>query len=155
MGGAGGQSSQTQGGRVSGGQAPSGGGEVIAQQGMALQMAMQAAQIDNIKADTEKKKVETGKETVTTEGIALDNLFKDVTMQRRIQEVGTRVRTQIEQLHITEADNYIKQDTLLDQIEQIANNALKTGFEATGADIANETAVQEQNKIKSQIEQIT
>lgn len=155
MGGAGGQSSQTQGGKVTGGHAPTGGGEVIAEQGMALQRDMQAAQIENLKANTDATRAGIPKIGEETEGIRLDNYFKDITMQRRVQEVGIRVRTEIEELHIAEADNYIKQDTMLDEIETIANNALKSGFESTGADIDNETKKLEQDKIKKQIDEIT
>ena len=39
-------------GKTSGGQAPSGGGEIVAAQAMGLQLRMQEAQIKNIEADT-------------------------------------------------------------------------------------------------------
>ncbi|UOF80759.1 minor capsid protein [Microviridae sp.] len=46
---------------ISGGQSPVGGGEIGMGMQMGLQNAMMQAQIDNMKADTEKKKVEAGK----------------------------------------------------------------------------------------------
>ena len=42
-------------GKTSGGQAPSGGGEILAAQAMGLQLRMQEAQIKNLEADTNLK----------------------------------------------------------------------------------------------------
>ncbi|AXH74833.1 MAG: DNA pilot protein [Microviridae sp.] len=57
--GGGGGVTQTAPGSVTGQQAPSGGGEIMAGMGMALQAAMQEAQIENIKAQTKKTEAET------------------------------------------------------------------------------------------------
>lgn len=71
MGGGGGQTTGAAGqGQVGGGAAPNGGGEL---QGMGLQGAMMAAQIENIKADTENKKASAGGTTETTRGTKFQN----------------------------------------------------------------------------------
>ena len=51
-GGAGGQSTNVNTGNVHGANAPSGGGEILAMQQLGLQMELQKAQIENIKANT-------------------------------------------------------------------------------------------------------
>ena len=55
MGGGGGVTANVATGKTSGGQAPSGGGEILAAQAMGLQLRMQEAQIKNIEADTNLK----------------------------------------------------------------------------------------------------
>lgn len=59
--GAGGSTSGGSAGSVTGGNAPVGGGEVGMAMQLGLQKALTEAQIENVKADTEKKKVEAGK----------------------------------------------------------------------------------------------
>lgn len=61
MGGGGGMTTGQATGNVTGGRAPEGGGEMAMIKGMGLDRMMQAAQIENLKADTEKKKAEATK----------------------------------------------------------------------------------------------
>lgn len=137
-------------GNVSSGEAPRGTGTATAM-GLAMAQAnLLAAQTENVKADTKKKESEIPVNSETATSLQLDNLFKDTTMGKRIQQVTIDTRQKIEDLQIAETKNYINKDTALDQILEIANHALKTGFEATGQDIQNALTNEQIEKVKSE-----
>lgn len=85
MGGGGGQSTGQANGNVSGGSAPQGGREIQDITGMAMQMKAQLellqAQKENINADTDNKKAETG----YTGGVKTDNTKMDTTVKQQTQ----------------------------------------------------------------------
>lgn len=115
MGGGGGTTTGSGGaGNVTGGQAPSGGGEVM---GMMHQgnLAMQLAQIENIKADTEKKKIEAEK----TGGVDTKNVIADTelkVLQQVIQNyAGKEAAAQYEK--IKEPARDVEAKTYQDELE--------------------------------------
>jgi len=81
---------------VSGGNAPQGGNEVIASQGLAMQMKAQTellqAQKRNIEADTNNKLAGAGKDTATTEGQNLANKWEKYIQQQGGTEDGTSLK---------------------------------------------------------------
>lgn len=87
-------------GGVQGANAPMGGGEIQNMMGMGLQMQMMKAQIDNMNADTEKKKVETTKTGgVDTQKVQTE--IMDITQgiqNKQAQQALTEVQTAIQQI---------------------------------------------------------
>lgn len=108
------------GGGVTGGSAPAGGREI-------MDMAMLKAQMDNIKADTEKKKVEAGKiggvdtDLGKTQIASLTQGIENA----KAQEALTRVQTSIGEL-----DMKLKDLSMDDALDLIAHTARKADSEA-------------------------
>lgn len=117
MGGGGGQSVGSGGGGVSGAQAPSGGGEIMGMMSKSNLM-MQAAQIENIKAQTENIKTDTVKKggVDTQEGLARIKKLGADTTNTEEQTKLTRIQQRID----TVAAN-IAEDTEEEAIGQIEN----------------------------------
>lgn len=76
-------------GNVASGNAPTGGGEIQGMMGMGLMNAMQAAQIENIKANTQKTKAETENVAPTGEQIKMQtkSLAQGITNQQAAAEL--------------------------------------------------------------------
>lgn len=116
MGGGGGQTTGGSAPGVSGGHAPSGGGEAVAMAGMGLQMGLQKAQIENIEADTELKKTDaTKKAGVDTElaGAQIKDLTQGVENKLAVEAL-TRVQTQLANL-----DQQLKGRSLEDSVRNV------------------------------------
>lgn len=117
MGGAGGQTTGSPGGNVTGGKAPAGSGaEQEALLGMGMQLALMGAQKENIEADTNLKEVEANKKGGVDTQLAqteIQNLTQGIENQKAIAEL-TRVQTKV-----ADIDRYIKDRSKEDQIEII------------------------------------
>lgn len=134
-------------GAVSGAMAPSGKGTAAEMALETAQLGLLRAQKENIEANTKKTESEVPVNTETTEGLRLDNLFKDSTMGKRIQEVTVDVRKKIEDLEIAETNNYINKETAIDQISKIATEAIGAALINIGQDEKNELTKEERNKV--------
>lgn len=86
-------------GSVTGAQAPSGGHEIPTMIGLGMQSALQEAQIENIKANTEKTKAETGNVPLTGENIQAStaSLTQGIQNQKAV-EILTKAQTTIANL---------------------------------------------------------
>lgn len=129
-GGGGGGATASQGSGVSGAAAPTGGGEV----GMALQMGLMNAQIEQIKAATEKTKTETtkiaGADTNLTNA-TISNLAQDtqnkaiqhelMTIDKGLQEIELRLSTKNELNRELLQDDAVR--ILYSQVEILENEA--------------------------------
>lgn len=96
MSGGGGQSASVTPGSVGGGNAPTGGGELMGGIGMGIQSALTAAQIENIKANTKKTEAEIPNVAKTGENIdaSTKKLIQDVASskaQQELTEIGTNI----------------------------------------------------------------
>lgn len=112
---------------VSAGQAPAGGGEYIAGMGLALQSAMQQAQIENIKANTEKTKVDTAK----TAGV-------DTTeAETRIAKMAQDTANAALQASLMEYDKQLKQIEV--EVQQATKEERKESPEVTNNQIKQAT----------------
>ena len=141
------------GSKTSGGQAPSGGGEILAAQAMGLQLKMQEAQIKNIEADTNLKNADANNKPLQgkyieastsslLQGIenakAQKNLLEantklqelsiykeSQTMNDVINGIRNQVEIQAETLESLKMQNEITQATLQDKIQQIKGEAIQ------------------------------
>ena len=160
MGGAGGQSTGSSNASVSGGGAPSGGGEIMGMTGNAMQMALLKAQKENIEADTQKKKADAALTSgAQTDNVQADTIWKGVkTELDQLQlELGTnsykanlaRIKYEtdkaLQELNILKNDAVISENTWQDKITQI-------GAEAVGVGIRNELMKTQGDKVRSDIE---
>lgn len=156
-GGQGGSTAITQ-GNVTGAAAPTGGQEIQQMMAMGLTRDLQLAQIENIKATTEKTKAETQKTTgvdtqlaqQTIEGIKqtiqsqqtqqaltraqtaltdLDAQFASATMENRKSIVNLQLSKIIEEVSIIENDRQISDATKQDAINTIKREALQVYLE--------------------------
>ena len=140
-------------GKTSGGQAPSGGGEIVAAQAMGLQLRMQEAQIKNIEADTNLKNADANNKPLQgkyieastsslLQGIenakAQKNLLEantklqelsvykeSQTMNDVINGIRNQVEIQAETLESLKMQNEITQATLQEKIQQIKSEAIQ------------------------------
>lgn len=132
MGGGGGQTTGGAGqGQVSGGGAPNGGHEV---QGMGLQGAMMAAQIENIKADTENKRAD-----AEYKGGAQTDLTKEDYENRKFDTLTNKEKW-TEQIAKSQYENRTLEDRIkLKRLEvagqEIANEAAGVGIKVDKARI--------------------
>lgn len=174
MSGGGGTTTGSPSGNVSGGTAPTGGGEASAMAGMGLQSAMNVrlmkAQAENIEADTANKKAEAaykgGPQTDLTAQQAdnarwtqelqkvdltmkhIENFEKQASQQDRLSYITTQAKTAVEQL--TEAKQNAKMsqeayDSKLNQIKQ----------ESIGAVIKNTLTQSQINATEAQIKKLS
>lgn len=145
-------------GNVTGAQAPAGGREILDANAMGMQLEILRAQKQNIEADTANKIAQNpniplaGKNLqADTTGKELDNALKNSTLQPSIEKAILQVEQEMERLGILKTQNIKDANTRLDEQLLIANQALKTGFESTGADIHNEMQREQINAIKQEI----
>jgi len=146
QGGGGGQTAQIAQGKVSGSDAPKGGGEYIGMASqtpmMVQQMKLLDAQAENIKADTVNKKADTAQKTETTEGLNLDNNIKAIMQSPdtgyAINEGGDIIGTsdnsnlpavkaamkQVEEFEREYRNNIIDAGTLNERMSSVVNQAL-------------------------------
>lgn len=123
-GGGGGITGQATGG-VNGGQAPSGGGEILAQQGMMLQRGMMQAQIENLKADTEKKKAEATKTSGIDTQTGQQNLQQGAEkFKEELAILKNQALASIDELINTQTNRWINQQTKDAQVEKIKEEAI-------------------------------
>lgn len=101
--GAGGTTQGGSAGTVTGGQAPVGGGEVGMGMQLGLATALQKAQIENINADTEKKKVEAGKTAGIDTAVASTEM-EALKQEIKNEEIRGRILTWEEQQKIIETN---------------------------------------------------
>lgn len=89
-------------GNVSGAEAPRGGQEIIAEQGMAMQLALQKAQIANINADTENKKAENPNIPKAGEKMTAEtqSILQGISNQKA-QQILTEAETKLKNIEIT------------------------------------------------------
>lgn len=99
MGGGGGQTTNIQPGRVTGGQAPTGGGEAIAMANTAAQLGLMRAQKENIEADTANKQAETQVKTTTVPKLEAEtkSLLQGIENAKAQQELTT-LQTDIQRI---------------------------------------------------------
>lgn len=135
MGGGGGQSNQVATGNVQGGSAPTGGREIQDMIGMGIQGGLQAAQIENIKANTEKTKVETAKtagvDTALTK-TQTESLAQGI-QNSKAQEALTRIDTELRQVQAS-----VARQTINDAMQAIENTASKGQAEITQLQMQNQ-----------------
>ncbi|AXH76119.1 MAG: DNA pilot protein [Microviridae sp.] len=131
QGGGGGQTAQIAQGNVSGADAPKGGGEMM---GMvtANNLAMQLAQIENIKADTQNKLQNTEKSWQETHALEMDNLLNEI-MQNNKPD-GSNTEGNIHESAAVKA----KYQTLL--AEGIKNEVMKQNIALSDAQITKMSA---------------
>ena len=98
-GGAGASTNITQ-GNVAGASAPTGGGEIMQMMGMGLTRDLQLAQIENIKATTEKTKAETAKTAGVDTQLAQQTIegIKQTITSQQTQQALTRAQTALTEL---------------------------------------------------------
>lgn len=153
MGGGGGVTANVATGKTSGGQAPSGGGEILAAQAMGLQLKMQEAQIKNLEADTNLKNADASNRPLQGKNIeastssilqGIENakaqeklleataklkelsFYKESqTMNDVINGIRNQVEIQAETLESLKMQNEITQATLQDKIQQIKSEAIQ------------------------------
>lgn len=166
-GGQGGSTGITQ-GSITGANAPTGGGEIMQMMGMGLTRDLQLAQIENIKAQTDKTKAETGavapgiektkQETLnlqTQNAIAeLEKAFQSDTLQNRESLVNISLSKLIEETRIMENNREISDETKANQIKQIAENLKNTITQGLGLEKQNAKTDKERDQIDAQINAI-
>ena len=115
MSGGGGVSTGSGASQVSGGQAPSGGGEIMGGLQMGLQLGMQQAQMELIKAQAEKTKAEKDKIT----GVDTHAVLQSIDLMAQ-QEENARWDWELKRIDWAskQADYYIKQGTIDKAIER-------------------------------------
>lgn len=166
MGGGGGTTAHSASGNVTGGNAPTGGQEVIQGVGMGIQTALMDAQRKNIEADTKLKEataektsgVDTEKTTAETTVIKatnelqkMDITLHEQTLWERINEIVSRSIEQQEKGIMAGMDREIKDKTIQDNIDIIKTTALKVMVEKRLLD-AQITLTEEQiKKISAEI----
>lgn len=166
MGGGGGATAHSASGNVTGGNAPTGGQEVIQGVGMGIQTALMDAQRKNIEADTKLKEataektsgVDTEKTTAETTVIKatnelqkMDITLHEQTLWERINEIVSRSIEQQEKGIMAGMDREIKDKTIQDNIDIIKTTALKVMVEKRLLD-AQITLTEEQiKKISAEI----
>ena len=126
-------------GNVAGGQAPSGGGEVVAMQQLGIQGALMEAQRKNIEADTRLKEVEANKKAgVDTreiearigeirkriESLELSNEFNSKSMADRLDTINSIALKEIENLIQAQTQTGLDRATVLQKAEQIKQEAI-------------------------------
>lgn len=123
MGGAGGQTASAQPGTVTG--ATAGGQEAIQGMGMMTGMALNAAQIENIKANTEKTKVETAK-TAGVDTAEAQARIADLSagvkekeaktqlaqVQTKLTTVQTEIQESTKELQVDQLENLVREGTI-------------------------------------------
>lgn len=105
------------GGGVSGAEAPKGGGEIQAAMSMGIQSRLLQAQEENIRANTEKTKVETEK-TAGVDTQEAQTRILDLTQgieNKKAQQMLTEVQTRINSI-----EEHIKGQTAKDSIDRVA-----------------------------------
>lgn len=138
-------------GSISGGNAPQGGGELMKGMEVGLQSALQEAQIENLKADAEKKRVEATK----IKGVETENIGQD-TKNKIAQEALTKTQNKIAELQRQyEEDTMSNRQGVAEQtFQKIAQevNILRNNTDISGA--TKETQIQQikQDLINSEIE---
>lgn len=153
MNGAGGSTTGSQGGSVSGASAPAGGGEAIDMMGMGIQYQLLKAQKENIEADTANKQADTtnkplqGAEIVARTGnIKADTKLKELDGKIKgetIEEQMTEIRAIADRavFEVTKARNevYVQGETLREQIQTVRLAATEAAVRigVGRADIAN------------------
>ena len=139
IGGGGGATASITPGNVAGGQAPSGGGEVVAMQQLGIQGALMEAQRKNIEADTRLKEVEANKKAgVDTreiearigeirkriESLELSNEFNSKSMADRLDTINSIALKEIENLIQAQTQTGLDRATVLQKAEQIRHEAI-------------------------------
>ncbi|AXH73247.1 MAG: DNA pilot protein [Microviridae sp.] len=136
------------GGNVTGGTAPSGGREVVDMQAMGLQRGLQEAQINNINADTEKKKVETAKtsgvdtELATTQVASISQGIKNAEVQNSILKWEDNIKR---------IDSNVAEQTQGDRMGQIRSLAETAASTAEMIERDNGIAAETKNEKITQI----
>lgn len=148
--GASGQSSANP-GRVTGGQAPSGGRETMEGTAMGLQLAMIQAQIANTNADTKQKEVETAKTggvDTAEANTRINSLTQGIENQKAIEQM-TKVETELKKLELAG-----QQRSMEDRMDYIAFTAGKAAQELeiamAEAYVARETQIQKRDIIRAE-----
>lgn len=162
MGGAGGQSTNITQGNVTGGTAPTGGGEVMGGMGMALNLGLLRAQKENIEADTANKKAttektsgvdtklgetEVGLKTVETELKKIDLAINKETSESKIREIQAHAESALQAADQSRFTTQISEDTYKAQIDEIIQRSL-------GAALDNEIRKQGLETAKVQIQKM-
>lgn len=144
MGGGGGQTANVTSGNVSGGSAPVGGGEI--RTGMGIERMMAAAQIENMKADTEKKKAETAK----TAGVDTELGFKQVdSLTQGIENAKAAEELTRIQGEIAKVQASVSRQTINEQMEAWENVVKKGAQEIKMLGLSNELSnLQMMDKVK-------
>lgn len=153
MSGGGGATTGSSSGNVTGAQAPTGGGEIQQGLGMGLQLMSQQAQIDLIKAQTNKTNVEatklsgvdTAKTQMETEKLFqewqnlrqthtlqelettlrnIENFEKQASQGNRLRYIQYQTETALHNLKIVQNENQISDATIQDQIKTIKQEAI-------------------------------
>ena len=152
MGGGGGATTGGGGASVSVGDAPKGGGEIMQGAAMGLQLGMQQAQMELIKAQAEKTRTETKK----IGGVDTEAVLQSISLMAQ-QEDNAKWEYELKRIQWAsdQADYYVKQKTLDEAIakfkaetgEQIAN--MKKAM--TEAKVSEETQQQQIEQVKANL----
>lgn len=145
MGGGGGTTTGVGSGSVTGGVAPSGGGEIPTMMGMGMQLQLLKAQKENIEANTAKTKAEASK-TAVDENLSAMNVSKTGTeweILLKNEQILTRtLESQIEKITGEGQSAWTKgkvdTTTVNEQIDQKVNEAIQTSLK--NANISQDTA---------------
>lgn len=168
MGGGGGTTTGQATGQVSGAEAPKGGGEVIAQQGLGIQSALLQAQKENIQASTEKTKAETanlplaGKEIQSRTAnldkqwdlMAIDEDLKNSTLNAQKSIIISEMRTKFEEMEIAVKQNKMTEEQLRAQVDLMKAQAAKMAVDNGLTKAQTELAGKQGGKIDEEIEKI-
>lgn len=170
MGGGGGATAAASSGNVTGANAPTGGGEMQAMTGMGLQAGLATAQIDLMKAQTEKTKVEAEKTAGVDTELGAANIKQTIAkaLETELQNTymskgaykdgmtGYEVKYQQEaaKMYNTIADTEIKKLNLEQMPTQLQNEVKKVVLEGqrVAIDAINARTAQERNAITERIE---
>lgn len=138
MGGAGGATTgtPTTGG---GAEAPKGGGEMIAAQGMGIQMQLLQAQKENIQASTEKIKAETANAPLQGANIKAETANKE--MQLELQQIEQYVKAKTQNMAVSIIESEMRQAYEEANIKvnegKISRDTIKTEIDTKKAELAN------------------
>lgn len=121
-------------GSVTGATAASGGGQEIQQMiGLGMQGAMQQAQIENLKANTEKTKAETGNVPLTganiqaqTQVSKLDAELRTLSLNDMADKIAWETGKALHEMEMAERGAWIQKATMNDKIDTIKGEMLET-----------------------------
>lgn len=159
MGGGGGTTTGSPSGSVTGGSAPSGGGEMMGMGIQMMNMQLMRAQKENIEAQTEKTKAETGNVPLTGKNIeASTDSLKQGIESSKSQQALTVIETKIKEIQKTldEETLYDKMNMLATQLNILSNdNAVSSAVVDTKVEIIRQelaNAISQNELIKKQAE---
>lgn len=145
MKGGGGISTGSPSGAVTGGNAPSGGGEMIAAAGMGMQLQLLKAQKDNIEADTANKQADAANKGADTE-------LKQV--QINTAEVQNEIAGKTQNMQIAIVQEQLRklheEATIAINQQKVSTETVQTQIEKAKADLAQTVAITELNRAQEQ-----